>query len=76
MSEQRTFEVTVQRVNESEHQASEVTYEALEVHLTADGNLTIRGKPPRMHSFASTTWGSFEVVRVPSSAAAERLKGR
>jgi hypothetical protein len=60
------FKVKVYRVNEGLHEQSEESFEATGVKTQDDGGLwfdTADGSK----SFAATTWGSFEAVRVSGS---------
>jgi len=67
MADDGKYEVTVFRVGEAEHDAPEATFRTDSVQLAQDGSITFSHR-----SFGATTWGSFEVVRVPSAAPNKR----
>jgi hypothetical protein len=67
MTAQSEYEVTVFRVGEGEHQPPQETFRTDMVELGEDGSLRFSGR-----TFGATTWGSFELIRVPSAAPSKR----
>jgi len=61
------YEVTVSRVGDGLHDDPEMTFRTDTVELRTDGSLHFSQR-----SFGPSTWGSFEIVRVPSAALGKR----
>jgi hypothetical protein len=63
------FSFTVALVNEDEKQPESPTFDdVLSLVLSSDGRLDVTREGSLTSSFAPTSWGSFKVVRVASSA--------
>jgi hypothetical protein len=61
----KTFDVTVQRVNESAHKAAEFSVKAIALKVDEEGTLSITTETgAQVHG--ETTWGSIQIVRVPA----------
>lgn len=60
------YQVTLYRVNEGAHEESEVSFEATGVETMADGSIRFSTESGSQ-TFGATTWGSFDLVRVPGS---------
>jgi hypothetical protein len=58
-----TFNITVQRVNESANKDPEFSLKAVAVSVDAEGNLHITSESGAQ-VLGATTWGSFQVERV------------
>lgn len=57
--------VTVHRVDESGHEAGTETLDAFSVEVGAVGQLIIQGTGDISVTFAPTTWGRYQVKRIP-----------
>lgn len=75
MTQKDHLSVTVYRVNESMHQSPTETFEAFAVAVDADGTLSIKSACDKGASFATATWGEFQVTRLPSVRVAAGFGG-